>query len=82
MHVIGFADDSRIAVSDDAYHIVSSHDIAVGPNSLTRLGSYAEVKKKFDHRIHRFLEKATTCRPILLYGQKFGPASVHQQMDR
>ncbi|RKP56219.1 peptidase [Cohnella endophytica] len=65
LRVIGYADDTNIAVSDDAYHIVSSHDFEVGPNSLTRLGSYAEVKKKFDRRIRRFLEKAATCRRIL-----------------
>ena len=65
MRIIGYADDTRIAVSDDAYHIVSSHDFMLGPNTLTRLGSYKDFKRKFDRRVQRFREKVDTCQRIL-----------------
>jgi hypothetical protein len=65
MRIIGIANDTSIVVSDDAYHIVSNHDFMVGSNTLTHLGSYTDVKMKFDRRIQRFLEKADTCNRIL-----------------
>ncbi|AFM01435.1 Putative papain-like cysteine peptidase (DUF1796) [Desulfitobacterium dehalogenans ATCC 51507] len=65
LRIIGYAGEKNICVSDDAYHMVSNHDFEIGKNSLSHLGSYAEVKEKFDRRIHRFLEKAATCQRML-----------------
>jgi hypothetical protein len=65
LRVIGYAGDTHICASDDAYHIVSNHDFEVGMNSLYYLGSYPAVKEKYDRRIRRFLEKAATCERML-----------------
>lgn len=65
LRIIGYAGEKNICVSDDAYHIVSNHDFEIGKNSLSHLGSYEEVKEKFDRRIRRFLEKAAFCQRIL-----------------
>ncbi|MBO9596846.1 MAG: peptidase, partial [Cohnella sp.] len=64
LRIIGYADDN-ICVSDEAYHFVSNHDFKTGPNTLTHLGTYPEVRAKFDRRIKRFLEKCATCKRIL-----------------
>jgi hypothetical protein len=64
LRIIGYADDN-ICVSDEAYHFVSNHDFEVGPNTLTHLGTYPEVREKFDRRIKRFLEKCATSKRIL-----------------
>lgn len=65
LRIIGYAGEHYICVSDDAYHFVSNHDFEVGKNSLSHLGSYPEVREKFDRRIRRFLEKTATCQRIL-----------------
>lgn len=65
LRIIGYAGEKYICVSDDAYHFVSNHDFEVGKNSLSHLGSYAEVREKFDRRIRRFLEKVNSCQRIL-----------------
>jgi hypothetical protein len=65
LRIIGYAGDDKICVADEAYHVVSNHDFDVGNNSLTHLGSYPEVREKFDRRIRRFLDKAATSRNML-----------------
>ncbi|WP_028561935.1 DUF1796 family putative cysteine peptidase [Paenibacillus pinihumi] len=65
LRVIGYAGDTHICVSDDTYNFVSNHDFEIGPNSLYHLGTYAEVKAKYDRRIQRFLEKAATSQRML-----------------
>ncbi|MFB5269741.1 DUF1796 family putative cysteine peptidase [Paenibacillus enshidis] len=67
LRVIGYAGDANdnIAVSEDAYHVVSSHDFDIFRNTLNELNTYHEVKAKFDRRIQRFLHKCATSKRIL-----------------
>jgi len=65
LKIIGYAGDKYVCVMDEVYYAVSNHDYEIGPNSLYQLGSYAEVKAKYDRRIRRFLEKAASCERML-----------------
>nr|WP_233167805.1 DUF1796 family putative cysteine peptidase [Paenibacillus roseus] len=65
LRVVGEAEHTHICVADDAYNIFSNHDFEVGPNSLSHIGTYWEVKAKYDRRIQRFLEKAATSERML-----------------
>ena len=64
LRVIGYA-DSFICVSDDGYNLVSNHDFDGEQNTLTYLGSYAEVMEKYDRRIRRFLSEMDNAKRIL-----------------
>ncbi|MFM9278805.1 DUF1796 family putative cysteine peptidase [Paenibacillus jiagnxiensis] len=64
LRILGYAGDN-LAVSEDAYHILSSHDFDIARNSLTELKTYPEVKAKLERRIQRFLDKCATCQRVL-----------------
>ncbi|MFZ3587676.1 DUF1796 family putative cysteine peptidase [Bacillus sp. DJP31] len=55
-----------IAVTDNAYHIVSSHDFKASRNTLSQLATYPDVRVKLDRRTERFLYMLKKCKRILL----------------
>jgi hypothetical protein len=69
LRIIGYADDN-ICVSDEAYHFVSNHDFEVGPNTLTHLGTYPEVREKFDRRLNVFWRNARLASEFCSSGPK------------
>lgn len=64
LRIIGYAGEN-ICVSDDAYNLVLNHDFDGEKNTLTHLGSYFEVKEKYDRRILRFLKAMKSAKRIL-----------------
>ncbi|MBE3569904.1 MAG: peptidase [Bacillales bacterium] len=60
-----YSTEKHLSLSDDAYHIISSHDFKASQNTPTHLATYPEVREKFDRRIKRFLEKMETSKRIL-----------------
>lgn len=65
LRIIGYAGPEMICVSDDAYQMVSNHDFSSDKNSLQHLGSYQEVREKYDRRIKRFLNTMEHAKKIL-----------------
>ncbi|AZB43225.1 peptidase [Bacillus sp. FJAT-42376] len=66
LRIIGYAAENIICVADDVYNLVSNHDFMTEEgNTLTYLGSYADVMEKYDRRIRRTLEKFDSANRIL-----------------
>ncbi|MFB6467605.1 DUF1796 family putative cysteine peptidase [Cytobacillus sp. Hz8] len=65
LRIIGYAGPEMICVSDDGYQFVSNHDFGSDKNSLQYLGSYHEVRAKYDRRIKRFLKTMSSAKRIL-----------------
>jgi hypothetical protein len=57
LRIIGYASQDQICVSNDSYQMVFNHDFGTDKNTLQYIGSYDEVKEKYDRRIKRTLEK-------------------------
>jgi hypothetical protein len=54
-----------LCVTDTAYQIVSSHDFKASQNTFNNLGTYPEVRAKFDRRIIRLLDVLSSGKRIL-----------------
>lgn len=65
LRIIKYISQWDLLVWDEVYNIGFNHDFKTDKNTLTHLGGYAEVKEKYDRRIHRFLEKLSTSQRIL-----------------
>jgi hypothetical protein len=65
LKVVGHASPLDLLVLDEAYNIAFNHDFKTNQNTVSHLAAYHEVKKKYDRRVQRFLEKMATCKRIL-----------------
>jgi hypothetical protein len=65
LKVVGHASALDLLVTDEAYKIHFNHDFKTNQNTVSHLAAYPEVKKKYDRRVQRFLEKTATSKRIL-----------------